>query len=1313
MTNPSHYITHMMPLKGKKKVDAKPSFENSTWVPTFLKVWMVGLFLVSASILNAQSTITIDPTFISAAEGVVSSVVNGVHQDKYGLLWIATTNGLQKYDGQKFETFQFDPRNPNSIASNECWSVTSDSDGNIWVGSPIGVERLDRNTGYFKHYNMVLEENVETSSNWAFQIFEDSQNRLWACTREFGIMLFDPQTDQWNQAVVKDGENLIDRSFVLQISEDQYGGIWSGVNPVGLIYAKPGETTFQVMNDQFEIDIDFTDPNQGISSLLADSRGILWFTTRNGVYRYDLETKKLVTIETYDYMALEDWNNWNAIKEDSQGNIWIGNNFRGILLFKNGEETATHVELAGRKRVENKPSEILVTPFTIDRTGIFWFGTRGNGIMKYDPASKPFNIIESIPNEANSLPGNYIFGLAPSKRNDHKAYIGLRGNGLSSYNANKQKFTNTDIVSLDGSNANSVRGLLELDNGHLLIGTWGDGMVEMDENYNEIRRFVFDPLSTGIQSNQVRILKESPDGKVWIGTEGGFSEWDPNANTFLNVASNASRRIDADLTRKVQDLQKSPSGIHLLEAGNGENLKTEFEVSKTTTYLIAMMGEGRDEYLFDYGFITTQDQDTIWSGYEGDKAYYAGGALKNRLRYDAITLEPGGYALHYISDNSHAFANFNETLPDSPEFWGISIIPNPDEKITTDLGIFNEKTSLAYALSNPTIMDIESSEQSIWIGTAWGLNKMDIATRKIEVFLKDEIDDNSLTFNVIKCLEFDDLGMLWIGTENGLDRMDPVSHTFAHYTMTDGLPVNDISSIVRGDEGELWIGTSAGLSRMVRNEKLGKVTFINYHTDDGLKGEDFVAPVGMRTDDGTYYFGHTQGLVTFKAIDASSAPPEIVVSKLMISNQPYSETFTDTTESIALEALTELTLAYDQNDLSFEFTALHYANPSKNQYAHMLKGLEEDWIYDNRNFANYTNLEPGEYVFMMRASNSYGVWNEEGKTIKITILRPWWLTWWAYAGYALLLVLVVFGVDRNIRQRIALREEQKNKDRDLAQAKEIEKAYHKLEEAHEDLKSAQEQLVQQEKLASLGQLTAGIAHEIKNPLNFVNNFSELSIELVDELSESLKNEPLKGKREEVDEYLSDIKANLEKIYQHGTRADGIVKSMLQHSRGGSGKMEPTDLNTLIGEFVNLAFHGMRASKNPINVKLDFDLDENLGQVNLVGEDFSRVVLNIANNAFDAMREKTKTDPEYKAVLTVSSKRSGDGIKISIADNGPGVPEDIKEKILQPFFTTKKGTDGTGLGLSITHDIIKAHGGELAIENEAEAGAAFIIKIPIT
>ncbi|WP_144607413.1 ATP-binding protein [Algoriphagus algorifonticola] len=279
----------------------------------------------------------------------------------------------------------------------------------------------------------------------------------------------------------------------------------------------------------------------------------------------------------------------------------------------------------------------------------------------------------------------------------------------------------------------------------------------------------------------------------------------------------------------------------------------------------------------------------------------------------------------------------------------------------------------------------------------------------------------------------------------------------------------------------------------------------------------------------------------------------------------------------------------------------------------------------------------------------------------------------------------------------------------------IKAAKSKAESALKELKAAQEQLVQQEKLASLGQLTAGIAHEIKNPLNFVNNFSELSKELIEEVFEELEKLDESDIKQEIMDILTDVQSNLTKVHEHGSRADGIVKSMLQHSRGSAGKTSAIRVNEFVKEFSNLAFHGMRAGKNPINVNLDFDLDENAGEVTLVMEDFSRVILNIANNAFDAMHDKQNSSKngEYLPSLKIKTKRLKNKVLISIQDNGPGIPEDIKDKILQPFFTTKKGTDGTGLGLSITHDIVKAHGGEIKIESKPGDGASFLISLPIS
>ncbi|RFN60073.1 GAF domain-containing sensor histidine kinase [Marixanthomonas ophiurae] len=278
-------------------------------------------------------------------------------------------------------------------------------------------------------------------------------------------------------------------------------------------------------------------------------------------------------------------------------------------------------------------------------------------------------------------------------------------------------------------------------------------------------------------------------------------------------------------------------------------------------------------------------------------------------------------------------------------------------------------------------------------------------------------------------------------------------------------------------------------------------------------------------------------------------------------------------------------------------------------------------------------------------------------------------------------------------------------------------AYKKLQIALKELESAQEQLIQQEKLASLGQLSAGIAHEIKNPLNFVNNFSELNLELIDEVLDELKKTAKSDEKEEIKSILEDVVANQKKIHQHGSRADSIVKSMLLHSRGGNGIKEASQINDMLKEYVNLAFHGMRAGKKPMNVSLDFQLDASIRKVPVIIEDISRVILNLCNNAFDAMYERLKkesTEGTYQPKLTIKSFEKNHAVMIAIRDNGFGIPIELQDKILMPFFTTKRGTEGTGLGLSITNDIIKAHGGSLQVESKKgdDSFTKFIIKLPI-
>ena len=271
-----------------------------------------------------------------------------------------------------------------------------------------------------------------------------------------------------------------------------------------------------------------------------------------------------------------------------------------------------------------------------------------------------------------------------------------------------------------------------------------------------------------------------------------------------------------------------------------------------------------------------------------------------------------------------------------------------------------------------------------------------------------------------------------------------------------------------------------------------------------------------------------------------------------------------------------------------------------------------------------------------------------------------------------------------------------------------------LENTLTKLKSTQAQLIQSEKLASLGELTAGIAHEIQNPLNFVNNFSELSVELIGELREERSKQ--EGRRDEglEDEILSDISQNLEKITHHGKRASSIIKGMLEHSRMSSNVKELTDINALTDEYLRLSYHGLRAKDKNFNALLKTDFDENIEKINIVSQDIGRVILNLITNAFYAVNEKKKGNPDgYKPTVSVSSKKIDTKIEIKINDNGSGIPEKVLDKIFQPFFTTKPTGQGTGLGLSLSYDIIKAHGGTLECESVVGEGTTFMIKLPIT
>jgi signal transduction histidine kinase len=308
---------------------------------------------------------------------------------------------------------------------------------------------------------------------------------------------------------------------------------------------------------------------------------------------------------------------------------------------------------------------------------------------------------------------------------------------------------------------------------------------------------------------------------------------------------------------------------------------------------------------------------------------------------------------------------------------------------------------------------------------------------------------------------------------------------------------------------------------------------------------------------------------------------------------------------------------------------------------------------------------------------------------------------------------IILEVKESAAQLVMISDEKKEliADQNEMLEQQVTERTSELHQSLQDLKATQKQLIQSEKMASLGELTAGIAHEIQNPLNFVNNFSEVSTELVDEMNEEISN----GNIEDAKSIGQDLKQNLEKISHHGKRAGDIVKGMLQHSRSSNGVKEPTNINVLCDEYLRLAYHGLRAKDKDFNATLITDFDDSVDMINVIPQEIGRVILNLITNAFYAVAEKKKILGEkYAPTVTVTTKRTvplpggPQGIEVRVSDNGNGIPQKVLDKIFQPFFTTKPTGQGTGLGLSLSYDIVKAHGGELKVETKEGEGSIFSI-----
>ena len=1187
------------------------------------------------------------------AEGLPEEYVTDMIQDDKGFIWCGTQNGLVKYDGYKFKVYKgnLGQKDENSLRfSSMNGGLLKGKDGKIWMGAYSNdnalVASFDPSTEVFRTYSVAGKGKKNTGLTICYMRMEDSKGNIWLYkVSESKLIRLTPGTGAFKE-------------YNVEVAPwERKGWLTEANNRFWLLDKKGNFKKLNQKKDVFEV---FQSPemerilhsrSDTLQILSYGSKDRILLSSRYSLLVFDAKTDKVVDrfVNLAQMEGGKSIDTVLAANEDEKGQIWI---------------THYHALIT---RIDPRTRKI----------SHFRFGSGELDFGKQDSEKYRFRI------ELINKEGIWFSGLSPTNEKVQLFYSN-KTNLFSFYD---------DRFNLSYNPFQTKRWMQFFSDrtGLLWLYTrpnfykYAPKKHQMDLYRHELRK------ANSLPSDTTTCIFEDSKKRIWVGTINGLARYEPGMDGFITFRHNPSNNQSIS-DNKITFISEDAYGNIWIGTQNGLNQWQEtssfkrffYDVKKPNDCISFCFDINKHLWLSIWGIgvlVIEPKTNAVITKYSPDSKNLA--SLSSTSISTIYQDSKGTMWLGEERDNE--FGLFR--LKENGEF--IHYMPVP-----------GNKNSLS---SNEIRFVKEDARKNLWVGTDDGLNMY-----KYETNTFDRI--KGLTTMSISTIVEDKKGKVWFGTYagQGLLQVDPKKGITKSVGDEKGLLHNDIATdIVQDDFGKLWIPTQRGLS------VFDPVTesFSNYFEKDGFQPYDKSYSIHKASNGDIWIGSHGSGLnhiVPGSLLKKDTSLPSVVITNLTINDSAYSKPDGKILEkSIAYS--NEIQLEYWQKDLAFDFVALHYLRSEDNLYSWKLENYDKDWSKpsQSRN-VSYTNLSPGTYIFKVKASNADGVWNETPTIITITILSPWWNTWWAYLGYFFGLGGVVIGY-AFVRAESLRKENKLLEDKVVLRTQELESKTFDLENSIQDLKATQSQLIQSEKMASLGELTAGIAHEIQNPLNFVNNFSEVSNELLVEMKEELE----KGNLEDVKAISDDVQHNLEKILHHGKRADAIVKGMLQHSRSSSGKKEPADINVLADEYLRLAYHGLRAKDKSFNSKMETDFDQTIGKINVIPQDIGRVILNLITNAFYVVDEKKKSGlANYDPMVSVSTKKLGEKIEISVKDNGNGIPEKVLDKIFQPFFTTKPTGQGTGLGLSLSYDIVKAHGGDLKVETKEGEGSEFVIQLPI-
>jgi len=1111
----------------------------------------------------------------------------------------------------------------------------------------------------------------------------DKNGNLWFATFGGGISRYDGKSftnhDIAMGLVLNMGNCII---------EDKDKNIWIGTNAGVSRYNGRSFTNYTIAQGLV---------NNFVNSIFQDKNGNIWFGTNGGISKYN--GKSFTNYSTADGLIN---NQVNDFFQDKHGNIWCGTNGGASRydgkFFKNYTTTEGLVANYIRRIRE-------------DKNGNLWFG--GGGVCRMDPngSFKSYKVpveltnklISSIHEDKN---GNMWFGTwegvfrlkedgSLMKFDTDRGLINNRVNsiledkagnlwfctedGISRFDQNCKFFT--AYTTVHGLTSNSVLSFCEDKEGNLWFGTDGGGVSKLDKDGKTFTNYT---TAQGLPHNTVRSMAEDKMGNLWFGTQdGGVCRLDHTRKVFTiyttsqGLAGNSIRCIGED----------SYGNLWFGSAGGGVS-QLDKEYKSFTTYTTAQ------------GLSTDQVRDIT-----EDK--------NGNLWFNTI-----GGGISRLDKERKYFTNYTTAQGLANNYsWPMVEDKNGNLWIGTQMGLsrFDGKSFINYTKADGLVDNeagdvIMNKDGVIWLTSNKGLTAL-------KGFAQDkQLHDssNSLSLKPSNELSNDEL------KKSGYK---PVFEIYGYKT---GYPIKSINNIGVTRGGTIWAGTGGFLG-----DKLIHFDFSNIPINPNPPNA-IIQNIKINNEPISWYnlfsSGHHGGYrvnsnLAKEPADSISTAPNFTEEGLALGkilNDEQRKVMEEKFSYIKFDSITpfyplpvNLVLPYRHNNITFDFTAIEPARPYLLKYQYMLGSYDKEWSpVSDQTSATFGNIHEGKYTFKVKAQSPDGVWSEP-VIYTFKVLPPLYRTWWAYTFYVLaflasLWIFIRWRIKTLKKEKILLEEKVTRRTHELREEKE------KVESTLSELKATQTQLIQSEKMASLGELTAGIAHEIQNPLNFVNNFSEINTELIEEL----KGEKSKAKSQRDEklerELLDDIAENEKKINHHGKRADAIVKNMLLHSRSSTGKKEPTDVNALTDEYLRLAYHGMRAKDKLFNAKVETDFDRSIEKISVIPQDIGRVILNLINNAFHAVNEKQKQNQAgYEPTVTVGTSKLNGTIEIKVKDNGNGIPQKVLYKIFQPFFTTKPPGQGTGLGLSLAYDIVKAHGGEIKVNTGEGEFTEFVVHLPVS